>query len=76
MAPPTGHQLSLYGSSIMTSCFGEIWFTKVFTVKPGTFQRLRQFAIETTSASANQYKIPRVVRTKEAADFIMKNVIQ
>lgn len=48
---------------------------KVYVVKPGTFQGLRKFAIETTQASANQYKIPRVVKTKEAAAFMMKNVI-
>lgn len=48
---------------------------KVHVVKSGTFQGLRQFAIETTEASANQYKIPRVVKTREAAAFMMKNVI-
>lgn len=54
---------------------GSIQKMKVYMVKPGTFQGLRQFAIETTQASANQYKIPRVVKTKEAAAFMMKNVI-
>lgn len=55
---------------------GSIQKMMVYTVKPGTFQGLRQFAIETTTASANQYKIPRVVKTREAAAFMMKNVIQ
>lgn len=54
---------------------GSIQKMKVYMVKPGTFQGLRKFAIETTQASANQYKIPRVVKTKEAAAFMMKNVI-
>lgn len=55
---------------------GSIQKMMVYTVKPGTFQGLRQFAIETTTASANQYKIPRVVKTREAAAFMMKNLIQ
>lgn len=54
---------------------GSIQKMKVHVVRPGTFQGLRQFAIETTQASANQYKIPRVVKTKEAAAFLMKNVV-
>ena len=48
----------------------------VHTVRPDTFKELREFTIATTTASANQYKIPRVLKRKEALDFIMEKVVK
>ncbi|KAK3099344.1 hypothetical protein FSP39_003018 [Pinctada imbricata] len=45
-------------------------------VRPGTFKELREFTIETTTASANQYKIPRTLKRKEAVNFVLDRVIK
>ncbi|KAL5012871.1 hypothetical protein ScPMuIL_011422 [Solemya velum] len=54
---------------------GSIRAMNVHIVKPGTFNDLRDFTIQTTTASANQYKVPRVLKRKEAVDFVVKNVV-
>ncbi|KAJ8297381.1 hypothetical protein KUTeg_023912 [Tegillarca granosa] len=53
---------------------GSILPMKLQTVRFGTFQELRQFTIETTSASSNQYKCPRVLKRREALHFIMQRL--
>lgn len=54
---------------------GSIGPMKIHIVRPGTFQSLRDVTIETTSASSNQYKSPRVLKRREAIDVVMKNVV-
>jgi hypothetical protein len=54
---------------------GSIQPIKVYQVKSGTFEELRKFTINNTQASANQYKVPRVLKTKEAANILLKNVV-
>ena len=44
-------------------------------VQPGTFQELRDFMIHNTLASSNQYKVPRVLKKKEAVEFMLGKVI-
>lgn len=53
---------------------GSIQPMKIHVVKSGTFQELRQFTIETTSASSNQYKCPRVLKRKESIHFMRRRV--
>lgn len=48
---------------------------KVHQVKVGTFEELRKFTIDNSQASANQYKVPRVLKTKEAVSVLLKNVV-
>ncbi|XP_069131283.1 GH3 domain-containing protein-like isoform X5 [Argopecten irradians] len=55
---------------------GSIRPMRIHVVKPGTFQKLRDITIATTSASTNQYKAPRVLKRKDAVEMMMKNVIE
>ncbi|XP_060065262.1 GH3 domain-containing protein-like [Ylistrum balloti] len=55
---------------------GSIHPMRIHIVSPGTFQKLRDFTIATTSASANQYKAPRVLKRKDAVEMLMKNVVK
>ncbi|XP_041358845.1 GH3 domain-containing protein-like [Gigantopelta aegis] len=50
---------------------GSISGMKVYILKPGSFQALRRHMIESTSASPNQYKVPRVLKKKEHIKFLM-----
>ncbi|XP_056012730.1 GH3 domain-containing protein-like isoform X2 [Ostrea edulis] len=54
---------------------GSIQPIKVYQVKLGTFEELRKFTINNTQASANQYKVPRVLKTKEAVNILLKNIV-
>lgn len=54
---------------------GSIQPIKVHQVKVGTFEELRKFTIDNSQASANQYKVPRVLKTKEAVSVLLKNVV-
>lgn len=49
---------------------GSIGPIKIYTVKPGTFTEFRAFMIANTTGSPNQYKVPRVLKTKEAVKFL------
>lgn len=54
---------------------GSIQPVKVHQVKEGTFEELRKFTIDNSQASANQYKVPRVLKTKETVSVLLKNVV-
>ena len=54
---------------------GSIGPMKVYIVKPGTFTDLRAFMIENTTGSPNQYKVPRVLKKREAVQFIMERTV-
>jgi len=54
---------------------GSIGEMQVHLVQPGTFQELRDFMIHNTLASSNQYKVPRVLKKKEAVEFMLGKVI-
>ncbi len=53
---------------------GSIGLMITHLVKPGTFAELRQFMIQNTSASAVQFKVPRVLKRKDAVNFMMNHV--
>lgn len=48
---------------------------KLYLVKPGTFTDLRAFMIQNTTGSPNQYKVPRVLKKKEAVMFVMSRAV-
>lgn len=45
-------------------------------VEPGTFEKLREYHLEKTDASPNQWKTPRVLKREEAIKILLKNVLQ
>jgi len=53
---------------------GSISCLQLFTVKEGTFRELREHLLRINPAAANQIKIPRVVKTKEALGVLLKNL--
>ncbi|KAK7475298.1 hypothetical protein BaRGS_00033445 [Batillaria attramentaria] len=54
---------------------GSIGEMQVHLVQPGSFQQLRDFMLQTTSVSVNQYKVPRVLKKKEAVEFMFTKVV-
>ena len=54
---------------------GSISELKIVQVKPGTFDKLKEFILNTTEASSNQIKIPRVLKKKEAVKLLNDNQI-
>ncbi|XP_074651372.1 GH3 domain-containing protein-like isoform X2 [Tubulanus polymorphus] len=54
---------------------GSISAMRVHQVKQGTFLQLRTYMLKTTQASANQYKVPRVLKRSEPIQFLMNCVI-
>ena len=44
-------------------------------VRPGTFQKLRDFIVATSTASFNQFKMPKKLRTKATLDLMMESVV-
>ena len=46
----------------------------VHQVTPGTFARFRTHLIETTAVAANQFKMPRVLKSSERVAWFMDNV--
>ncbi|OWA50796.1 putative GH3 domain-containing protein [Hypsibius exemplaris] len=50
---------------------GSIGPAQTFLCKPGTFVEFRQFLLLNTESSANQVKIPRVLRKSEQVRFLM-----
>ncbi|KAK7097341.1 GH3 domain-containing protein-like [Littorina saxatilis] len=61
-----------YSSFRKKASIGEM---QVHLVQPGTFQQLREFMIKNSSASSNQYKVPRVLKKKEAVQFMLERVV-
>ncbi|XP_022086715.1 GH3 domain-containing protein-like [Acanthaster planci] len=53
---------------------GSIAPAVVHIVRRGSFKRLKRFSLKTRSVSVNQFKVPRVMRRPEAAQFLFNNV--
>ena len=47
---------------------------QLFTVNKGTFVELRKYLLRNNPAAANQVKIPRVIKTKQALDVVLNNI--
>jgi len=54
---------------------GSIGGMRVVQVKLGTFGKLKKWMLETTEASSNQIKIPRVLKKREAVKLLLENQI-
>eukprot|EP00057_Strongylocentrotus_purpuratus_P009853 XP_011664327.1 PREDICTED: probable indole-3-acetic acid-amido synthetase GH3.5 [Strongylocentrotus purpuratus] len=52
---------------------GSIAPPDVHIVKPGTFDRLHDFILANSTTTANQYKVPRKLRTKETLQLMQDN---
>ncbi|XP_071501680.1 uncharacterized protein [Diadema antillarum] len=48
---------------------------RVLVVRPGTFDDLKDYLLENTGATANQYKVPRKLRTYAMVDNLLKGVV-
>ena len=53
---------------------GSISHIRLFTVNKGTFVELRKYLLHNNPAAANQVKIPRVIKTKQALDVVLNNI--
>ena len=53
---------------------GTICQARVYLVRPGTFRELRELIIATSTASYNQFKMPKKLRTKATLNLMMENV--
>ncbi|KAK6173155.1 hypothetical protein SNE40_016664 [Patella caerulea] len=62
-----GSESYVYSSFRQKKSIGPI---QIHLVQDGSFHRLRDFFLKNTSSSFNQYKVPRVLKTKMAVDFI------
>ena len=51
---------------------GSIAPLHVHSVPMGTFSGLRQYLVETTNVSPNQYKVPRVLKNPVAVKYMME----
>ncbi|XP_022106549.1 probable indole-3-acetic acid-amido synthetase GH3.8 isoform X2 [Acanthaster planci] len=54
---------------------GTISEARVMIVLPGSFKKLQDFTIANSTASYNQFKMPKKLRTKATVDFLMKFVV-
>lgn len=52
---------------------GSISCLQLFMVKDGTFSKLRKYLLRVNPSAANQIKIPRVIKSQEALDVLLKN---
>ncbi|XP_071788390.1 uncharacterized protein [Asterias amurensis] len=50
---------------------GTICEARVAVVRPGSFNKLREHIIATSTANYNQFKMPRKLRTKALLDFLL-----
>ena len=66
-------EVEMYGYSRVQ---GSIAAPDIHLVQPDTFQALREFIIDTTDASVNQFKVPRVLRLPSAVEFMMNRVLK
>lgn len=48
--------------------------SRVYFVETGTFQKLQQFILATTSASRTQFKLPLKLRTEAMTDIMLGNI--
>ncbi|XP_038050828.1 GH3 domain-containing protein-like [Patiria miniata] len=55
---------------------GTVSSAHVNLVRPGTFQELRDFILSRCTASINQYKTPRKLRTRELVVWMMERVAE
>ncbi|XP_076447047.1 GH3 domain-containing protein-like [Babylonia areolata] len=51
---------------------GSIDVMKVHILRHGAFQDLRQYALQNTEASSNQFKVPRVLKRRSLVEFLLK----
>ncbi|XP_054771984.2 uncharacterized protein LOC129279949 [Lytechinus pictus] len=49
---------------------GAISHPRVYIVDTGTFEELKQYVVNTTSTTVNQYKVPRRIRTVNILNFM------
>ncbi|XP_072024247.1 uncharacterized protein [Amphiura filiformis] len=54
----------------------EIAPPRVYLVKPGSFDKLNEFVMNNTTASHNQFKNPRKLRSPEMVGLMMRNTIE
>ena len=54
---------------------GTICEARVFVVRPGSFRKLQKFIIANSSASYNQFKMPKKLRTKATLDLLLECVL-
>ncbi|XP_038058279.1 GH3 domain-containing protein-like isoform X2 [Patiria miniata] len=54
---------------------GTICEARVMIVRPGSFKKLQDFIIATSTASYNLFKMPKKLRTKATLDLMMKCVV-
>ncbi|XP_071798697.1 uncharacterized protein [Asterias amurensis] len=47
---------------------------RAHVVRPGTFKELRDYTVSRTTASVNQFKTPRKLRTKELVEWMLQRV--
>ncbi|XP_054767608.2 uncharacterized protein LOC129274891 [Lytechinus pictus] len=55
---------------------GSISHPRVFIVKAGTFDDLKQYVVKNTTTSANQYKVPRRIHNVDALNFMYGHAIK
>ncbi|XP_071789171.1 uncharacterized protein [Asterias amurensis] len=53
---------------------GTICEARVLVVRSGSFHRLQECIMATSTASYNQFKMPKKLRTKKMVDFMLTNV--
>ena len=49
--------------------------TKIYFVKSGSFQKLRDYILSNSTASVMQFKMPRRLRKKEWAELLLKQTV-
>ena len=54
---------------------GTICEARVMIVRPGSFKKLQDFIIANSTASYNQFKTPKKLRTKATLDLMMSSVV-
>ena len=53
---------------------GAIGYPRVHVVRPGAFAELERYLLANTGASANQYKVPRKLRTLAMLNVMVENI--
>ncbi|XP_041483725.1 indole-3-acetic acid-amido synthetase GH3.3-like [Lytechinus variegatus] len=53
---------------------GSISHPRIYLMKHGTFDDLKQYVVTTTNTTANQYKVPRRIRTLDTFNFMYDHV--
>lgn len=55
---------------------GSIGEMQVHIMQPGCFRELREFVIQNTTGSPNQFKVPRVLKRKDVVEFMFQRVVK